>query len=202
MQIRDRFVRFERFGTDWKLLLLRGAALFMAGGSLALGAWLNPDATILRATGFSVLPLAALLVFALGCLEIFDTVLATKLGDFVLHLNMGVFDLVVGLIMLFSLGGTPERLVLLVIAYLIVKAAVRTALAYAAQLPDRRSIAIGAGISLVLGLTIWIKPVTPGWLLAFAVSVDIALRGWTFMMFSFWLRKQQPGGSATDRQGV
>ncbi|MBM4200762.1 MAG: hypothetical protein FJ189_05695 [Gammaproteobacteria bacterium] len=196
MQIKDTVVRFERFGTDWKLLLLRGAALFMAGGSLALGAWLNPDATIMRAIGFSVLPLAALLVFALGCVEIFDTVLATALRDFVLHLQMGVFDLVVGLVMLFSLGGTPERLVLLVIVYLIVKAAVRTALAYAAQLPDRQSIAIGAGVSILLGLVIWIKPVTPGWLLAFAVSVDIALRGWTFMMFAFWLRKQQPGASA------
>jgi uncharacterized membrane protein HdeD (DUF308 family) len=163
---------------------------------LALGAWLNPDATIMRATGFSVLPLAALLVFALGCVEIFDTVLSTALRDFMLHLQTGVFDLVVGLVMLFSLGGTPERLVLLVIAYLIVKAAVRTALAYAAQLPDRRSIAVGAGISILLGLVIWIKPITPGWLLAFAVSVDIALRGWTFMMFAFWLRKQQPGASA------
>lgn len=193
--VRQKFARLERFGTDWRLLLLRGAALFMAGGALALGAWLNPDATLLRADGFSVLPLAALVVFALGCLETLDTVLATELRDFVLHLQMGVFDLVVGLIMLFSLGGTPDRLVLLVIAYLIVKASVRTALAYAAQLPDRLSIAFGAGISIVLGLVIWIKPTVPGWLLAFAISLDIALRGWAFITFAFWLRKQAMGTS-------
>jgi uncharacterized membrane protein HdeD (DUF308 family) len=188
--IKEKLAGFERFGTDWKLLLIRGVFLFMAGGALALGAWYNPGASIFRATGFSVLPLSALIVVALGCLETLDGVFATELRNFMFHLQMGVFDLVVGLVILFSLGGSPERLVLLVVAYLIVKGVLRWSLAYVAQLPDRTAIAIGSGVAIVLGLVLWIKPLTPGWLLAFAVSVEIALRGWAFIVFALWLKKQ------------
>lgn len=192
MSLRTKFARFERFGTDWRRLLARGAVMLFAGVTLVLAALFNPDAVVLYARGFSWLPAAALVVLAVGLLECFDAAIAREQRDFLMHLQNGVLDGVVGGMIVFGTDVDPARLSLLIAGFLMVKGILRTILAQAAQVPHRISTLIGAGVSLLLGLLIWGEwPSPAAWFLAFALSAEIGFRGWALMMFAFWVRARK-----------
>lgn len=192
MNLSDKFSKFEHFSTDWRRLLGRGFIMLVIGTTLAIASVFNPGGSVMHAGDFSWLPVAAIVVLLLGLLECFDAVIAKELRDFFLHLQSGVLDVVVATLIIFSIGGDPARLSLLLVAYLIVKATIRIILAYVTQLPQRASTTLGAAVSIVLGFLMWVQwPTSAAWFLAFCLSVDIALRGWAVMMFAFWLKRQK-----------
>ncbi|MBS1213772.1 MAG: hypothetical protein H6R26_2389, partial [Proteobacteria bacterium] len=100
-------------------------------------------------------------------------------------------------LIIFGIGGHPDRLSLLLVGYLIVKATIRIVLVYATQLPQRSPAMLGAAVSIVLGLLMWVQwPTSAAWFLAFCLSADIAVRGWSQIMFAFWLRSQKTPAEA------
>ncbi len=192
MSLREKFSNFERFSTDWRRILARGAVMLLVGVSLAAASLFNPGGSILHAGDFSWLPVAAFVALLVGLLECFDAVIAKELRDFFLHLQNGVLDVVVATLIIFSLGGRPDRLSLLLVAYLVVKATIRIILAYATQMPQRSSAIAGAAVSIVLGLLVWAQwPTSDAWFLSFCLSADTGVRGWSLMLFAFWLKEQK-----------
>jgi uncharacterized membrane protein HdeD (DUF308 family) len=192
MNLQKKFEHFERFGTDWRRLLIRGAIMLCIGATLVIAALFKPDAMLMSARDFSWLPAAALVVLTVGFLECFDAYIAKELRDFFLNLQNGVLDVVVAVLIIFSIGDDPARLSLMIAAFLIVKGTMRIILAHATQLPHKTSTITGACVSLLLGLLIWMEwPSSAAWFLAVGMSADIGLRGWSLMMFAFWLKMQQ-----------
>jgi uncharacterized membrane protein HdeD (DUF308 family) len=166
--------------------------MLFIGVALVAGTLFKHDVIIFQVRDFSWLPVCGIVVLAVGLLECFDAAVAKELGDFFLNLQTGVLDVVVGGLILFSIGGDPARLSLLITAFLIVKGIFRLTLASATQLPNRVSTSVGAVLSIILGLLIWLEwPSSAGWFLAFCLSAEIGLRGWALMMFAFWIKAQK-----------
>jgi uncharacterized membrane protein HdeD (DUF308 family) len=189
MNLREKFSTLEHTGTDWRRLLIRGALLLLIGVGLVAGTLFKPDVIILQVRDFSWLPLCGFVVLAVGLLECFDAAIAENLGDFFLNLQSGVLDVVVGGVIVLSVGGDPSRLSLLITAFLIIKGIFRIVLAQATHIPNIVSTTIGAVVTIILGGLIWLEwPSSAGWFLAFCLSAEIGLRGWVLMMFAFWVK--------------
>jgi uncharacterized membrane protein HdeD (DUF308 family) len=192
MNLREKFAAKEYMGTDWRRLLIRGSLMLLIGLGLVAGTVFKHDVIIFQVRDFSWLPICGFVVLAVGLLECFDAFIAKELGDFFLNLQMGVLDVVVAGLIIFSIGDDPARLSLLLTAFLIIKGIFRLTLAYATQIPNIVSTLVGAGVSIILGLLIWLEwPSSSGWFLAFCLSAEIALRGWALMMFGFWVKAQK-----------
>ena len=188
----EKIAQFERLDIDVRRLLLRGAVLLFFGTSLASASLLNPNATLMHATEFSWLPAAGWVVLAVGILECFDAAIAKEARDFFANLPIGVLDIVVGGLTLFSISGHPSRLSLMIAAFLLSKGTLRMVIAYGTQSAHKGSTVIGAWVSIILGILVYAEwPSSAGWFLAFCLSADIGLRGWALMKLGLWLKAQQ-----------
>jgi uncharacterized membrane protein HdeD (DUF308 family) len=182
---------FESLGMAWPMVLVRGVIMFISGLFIAIASVFNPDGSLMYGSEFSWLPVSGFVVILVGLTEAYDAHASKSLGHYFLHLQSGVFDLVAGCLISFSISGTPDRLSLLIVSYLVVKAILRTLLARAIQLPQRYTMTIGASVSILLGLLIWSNWPSPGaWFMSLCLGVDITLRGWSQILFSFWLKNQ------------
>jgi uncharacterized membrane protein HdeD (DUF308 family) len=192
MNLREKFSTLEYAGTNWLRLLIRGLLMLLIGAGLVAGTVFQHDVIIMQVRDFSWLPVCGFVVLAVGLLECFDAAIAKELADFFLNLQNGVMDVIVASLIIFSIGGDPARLSLLIAAFLIIKGIFRITLAYATQIPNIVSTSIGSGISIILGLLIWLGwPSSAGWFLALCLSAEIGLRGWALMMFGFWIKAQK-----------
>ncbi|MBS3952674.1 MAG: hypothetical protein KGZ88_06985 [Methylomicrobium sp.] len=189
MKLRENFSNLEYAGTDWRRLLFRGIVMLIAGTLLAFSTLFKPDVIIMDIRDFSWLPVCGVVIFIVGCLECFDAAITKDLRSFFLNLQNGVLDVVVSGLIIFSIGDDPIRLSLLIAAFLMIKGIFRLTLAYATQLPNMISTSVGAGISIFLGLLIWLEwPSSAVWFLALCLSSEIGLRGWAGIMFAYWVK--------------
>jgi uncharacterized membrane protein HdeD (DUF308 family) len=192
MNFRERFSRFERFQMNWRRLLAQGMVILFMGASLVLVNLLRSDAVILMAQGFSWLPMSGIVILSLGLLECLDAFLAKEQRDFFQNLQVGVLDMVIGGLILFSVGGEPARLSLMIAAFLVVRGIVRITLVYAMRLPNTRSTSLSGLASIAMGILIVQKwPTDAGWFLSLCLNLEIAFRGWALMAFALWVRKQK-----------
>jgi uncharacterized membrane protein HdeD (DUF308 family) len=191
MNLRERLNSFEHLGKNWSHALIRGGLMLAAGVLIVIASLFNPDGSILHGSEFSWLPVSGIVIILVGLTELLDAYFAKDLGRYLLHVQGGVFDLVAGGFIAFSISGRPENLSLLLAAYLIVKAILRILVVRAIDLPQGRSVSLGAWVSIVLGLTIWAKlPGSEAWFLSLCLGTDILLRGWSQTLFALWLREQ------------
>lgn len=192
MNLHEKFSNAQQTGTDWRRLLIRGALMLVIGVLLVAATVFKHDVVIMQVRDFSWLPVCGYVVLVVGLLECFDAVIAKNLGDFFLNLQNGVLDVVVAGFITLSIGGDPARLGSLIAAFLITKGIFRLTLAYAIHIPNFISTSVGAGVSIILGLLIWLEwPSSAAWFLAFCLSAEIGLRGWANMMFAFWIKSQK-----------
>lgn len=191
MNLREKFSKIEYVGTDWRRLLIRGSLMLLIGVGLVIATVFKHDMIIMQVRDFSWLPVCGFVVLVVGLLECFDAAIAKELRDFFLNLQNGVLDVVVAGLIILSIGDDPARLSLLIAAFLIVKGIFRMTLAFVTQLPNIVSTSVGAGVSIILGLLIWLDwPSSAAWFLAFCLSAEIGLRGWALIMFAFWMKSQ------------
>lgn len=192
MNWRDTFSQFGQFGTNPLRLRGRGLVLLCAGALLASASLLNPNAMLMHATEFSWLPAAAWVLLLVGLAECLDAVLAKESRDFFMHLPAGLLDVIVGGLALFSISGNPDRLNLMVAAFLMSKGMMRVVITYGTRLANRTAMLTGAWVSIVLGVVVGVAwPTTPAWFLSFCLSAEIASRGWALMVFAAWLKEQR-----------
>jgi uncharacterized membrane protein HdeD (DUF308 family) len=130
-----------------------------------------------------------------GLLECLEAAIAREPRDFFPHLQNGILDVVVGALIILSLGGGPGPS----------GPAAGGVSHRQGRFPPRAgpNDASGAenhgpggrGGSVLLGLLIWAGwPSAAAWLLAFCLGAEIGLRGWPLMILAFWL-KTRPGYS-------
>ena len=191
MKLLTRLHRFEGFETDWRRLIILSTCVLIIGASMALASVIKPDMTILSARGFSLLPLSGLFILVLGLLECFDAFLSKEQRDVLQNLQVGVLDAVVGIFIVFSISGHPERLSILIAAFLIVRGIVRITLTYSLRLPGVMITSLGGLMSIVLGICVWLEwPTNASWFMAFCLNMEITARGWAMTSFALWIKKQ------------
>ena len=190
MSMHDKFLQYSFISTDWRRILIRGIVLLGCGILISILTLFKPDVMVFHARDTSWLPVSALLLLVLGSLECFDAIIAKELKDFVLNIQIGLLDVVVALLIIFN-ANEANTLRLLIAAFLIIKGSFRVILSYAINRSNIRSTRIGAAISILLGLLITMQfPSSAAWFLAFCMSMEIALRGWAFIVTALWLQAQ------------
>ncbi len=192
MNLRDKLSNLQHTGISWWRYSIRGIVMLVIGVILILLTILKPDVMLFHARDTSWLPVCGFIVLAVGFLECFDALMTKESKDFFLNLQNALLDVVVAGLLVFSSGDDPARLSLLISAFLMIKGAFRIILSYAINSVNVTSARIGAGVSILLGLLIWMEwPSSAAWFLAFCLSTEIALRGWAVIMFALWLKIQQ-----------
>ena len=181
----------DAFTISWQRLLIQGGSILILGLIFALSSILNTDAVIMSAREFSWLPVSGLIIFMLGVQECLEAYFAKIAREFHQNLQVGILDTVVGGLIIFSVSDDPQRLSLMIAAFLIVRGAVRIALAQALRLPHIISTSLCGAVSIIFGILICFEwPVNEGWFLSLCLNTEIAFRGWAMMMFGIWVKKR------------
>ncbi len=181
----------EKFTMSWQRLMVQGVVILLLGSLLALSSVTNTDAVILSARRFSLLPASGIFLLILGlqeCLEAFFSKVSRELHQ---NLQVGILDTVVGGLIILNISGEPQRLSLMIAAFLLVRGAVRISLAQALRLPHVTSLSLCGLISIIFGVMIYFEwPVNEAWFLALSINIEIAFRGWAILMFSLWVKRK------------
>lgn len=186
----DKLIKSERFALNWWVLLLQGTVIGLMGIVLGVASMSSPHAIILNAREFSWLPMSGIVILSLGILECVDAFLAKEMRDFYHNLQVGVLDAVVGGMVILSVSGPPQRLGLMVAAYLVVRGIVRIVLVRALRLPNAISTSTGGLASILFGIMAFAGwPSEAAWFLALGLNVEITCRGWATIMFGLWVKR-------------
>ncbi len=182
----------ENYSISWIRLFIQGLILLGLGVTLAISSVMDTEAIIMSARGFSWLPAAGFIIFILGLQEIVDAFITKIPREFLQNLQVGILDAAVGGLIVFSVSDTPQRLSLMIAAFLIVRGAVRIVLAQVLNLPNAVLTSFFGIAAIAFGFLISFEwPTDQGWFLSLCLTVEIAFRGWAMMMFGLWVRKRQ-----------
>ncbi|MDT8407791.1 MAG: hypothetical protein RQ715_11125 [Methylococcales bacterium] len=181
----------ESYGRKWWLRAFLGVVLLLVGFYLALSSLFNSTVVIMMAKGFSWLPLSGLIIMLLGFEECVEAYFSRELRELHHNLQVGILDFVVGGLIVLSVGAAPERLVLLIAAFLLVRGFVRMVLVQVLQLPNKLLTSFFGLTAVVLGgLLAFDVFADQAAFVAFAVNLEIAFRGWAMLSFAWWVRNR------------
>lgn len=170
---------------------LRGIAMILIGGGIAGLCILAPKVYMLG-ENFSWVPVIGVVVLFVGVFRCIDALATETAQGFLVNMQGGILDIVVGFLVLFSISGEPENLNLLVVGYMISQGIYRNILLSVAKTPNPMSNRITGFISIVLGILIWIDwPTTAPWFLALSLSVDVSFRGWALIVLASSMKKAE-----------
>jgi uncharacterized membrane protein HdeD (DUF308 family) len=156
--------------------------MIISGGIVAILCILAPDVHILGER-FSWIPAIGVIVLLVGFMRCIDAYLSGSLQGFLLNMQGGVLDIIVGTFVLFSISGEPRDLILLVAGYLLTQGVLRNILLMTVKIRNPMSNRVTGFISMILGILIWLDwPTSAPWFLAFSLSIDICFRGWALIM--------------------
>ena len=172
---------------------IRGTSMILIGGAIASLCILAPKVYMLG-ENFSWVPVAGVLVLLVGVFRCIDALATETAQGFLVNIQGGILDIVVGFLVLFSISGQPDDLHLLVVGYLVSQGIYRNILLSVAKIPNPLSNRITGFISIILGLLIWIDwPTSATWFLALSLSIDVCFRGWALIVLASALKKQSLG---------
>jgi len=186
----NKSTELKQFTSNPIWYTLRGSLMVLAGGTVASLCIVAPQVYMLG-ENFSWLPVIGIVVFIVGILRCLDAFSTNTAQGFLVNIQGGVLDVVVGLLVLFSVNGIPEDLHLLIVGYLLTQGIYRNILLSVAQVPNPMSNRITGVISIILGMLIWVDwPISAAWFLAFSLSVDVSFRGWALVVLASSIKKQ------------
>ena len=166
----------------------RGAVMILLGCVIAFFCITAPDVYLLS-SDFSWVPAIAVVVIFVGIFRCIDALATVTAQGFLVNMQGGVLDIIVGVLVLFGINGEPENMSLLIVGYMISQGIYRNILLTVAKTPNPISNRITGFISILLGLLIWFGwPTTEPWFLAFSLSVDISFRGWALIALASSLK--------------
>ncbi len=166
----------------------RGAVMILLGCVIAFFCITAPDVYLLS-SDFSWVPAIAVVVIFVGIFRCIDALATVTAQGFLVNMQGGVLDIIVGVLVLFGINGEPENMSLLIVGYMISQGIYRNILLTVAKTPNPISNRITGIISILLGLLIWFGwPTTEPWFLAFSLSVDISFRGWALIALASSLK--------------
>ncbi len=192
MNIFRKLFQLEDYEISWKRIITQGTIIMVLGMTVALSSVLNRETVIMSAREFSWLPVSGMIIFFLGLIECLEAYYAKASREFHQNLQVGILDTVIGGLIIFSVSEVPQRLSMMIAAFLIVRGLVRIALVHAMHLPHKISTSLFGLISVILGILISIEwPTDAGWFLSLSLNIEIAFRGWAMIMFSLWLKNKK-----------
>lgn len=201
MTLRARLTATSHRVMNDKRPLYRGGVMFAIGATLVSSILLSPNVGMMGVLNYSWLLFCGYFLLLLGIFETLEALLAEELVGFLLSLHYGLLDMVVAGMIIFNLGSHPGQLALLIAAFLIIKGLGRIAFAFVSDLQERRSVTIGAAISVLLGVLLSLQwPTSAAWFMALSLSLEIVLRGWAQMMAAFWLKDRQAAELNLDEE--
>ena len=162
--------------------------MLVAGAFTALESLIAPDVSIMTFSN-AWLPVTAFIIFAVGIIEFFDTYFSRYTTLFFSNIQFAIFDSVFGGVLFWSSAYSATKLSILIAVYLMVKSLFRLILTFQGNFVNATSSKVGSILSFLLGLAVWLQwPLEPSAaFLSFCLSVEIAIRGWTLVQFSYWL---------------
>lgn len=168
---------------------IRGALMILVGGVTASLCIVAPKVYMLG-EHFSWLPVIGVVVFIVGILRCVDAFSTNTAQGFLVNMQGGVLDIVVGFLVLFAVNGVPEDLHLLIVGYMVSQGIYRNIILSVAQVPNPLSNRITGFISILLAVLIWLDwPTSAAWFLAFSLSVDVSFRGWALIALASAIKK-------------
>ena len=185
-------IETEKFITHPWWFMFRGGVMFAVGSVLAIFSVIAPEVQMLG-TSSSWLPFAAFLILLVGILRCIDAFASIRKSLFLMNMQGSIVDLVSGFVILTSVGGKVDAFILIVAAYLLMQGVFRVVVSFVLEIPNPSSARIGGGISILLGLMAWMNwPFSDIWFLSFALSAEVANRGWALMFYAYSINKLQP----------
>lgn len=191
MSLEEKLSQSGGIQIHWMRFLIRGGVMLTLGVLLVLLTLSSPDVVIFHGHENSWLPICSFILLLVGIVEFMDAFLSKDAKDFFLSLQTSLLDVVVAILILFTVGHEPIRLSLLIAGFLMVKGGFRMILSFAVKIPHLLSARIGAAISIVLGVLIAMQSgSSTGAFLSLCLSLEIAQRGWMLIMFGLGLKQQ------------
>ena len=167
----------------------RGIVMLVLGVLFTISCLTSPNVMIL--SGTSWLPVVAIVVLVVGILRCIDAYMAHTPQGYLLNMHGGVLDIVVGGLILFSVGDESEKLMYLIAGYLINQGILRNILLSVVSIRNPLSNRITGIVSIIMGLLIWLQwPIMANWFLALTLSIDISFRGWALIMLASSIKKE------------
>lgn len=176
---------------------IRGSSMIFTGSVISALCIFAPKVYMLGER-FSWIPLVGVVIILAGIFRGIDALSTETAQGFLVNMQGGVLDVVVGFLVLFSVNGQPEDLNLLIVGYLVSQGVYRNILLSVAKIPNPISTRITGFISIILGVLIWLDwPASAPWFLALSLSVDICFRGWALIVLASAIKKQ-PANNLTE----
>jgi uncharacterized membrane protein HdeD (DUF308 family) len=168
---------------------IRGITMITLGGGIAILCLVAPNVYMLGES-FSWIPVIGVVVILVGVFRCLDAYATKTAQGFLVNMQGGVLDIVVGTLVLFSINFEADDLNLLIVGYLISQGIYRNILLSVAKVSNPMSNRITGVISIVLGMLIWGDwPTSASWFLALSLSIDVSFRGWALIVLASALKK-------------
>jgi uncharacterized membrane protein HdeD (DUF308 family) len=170
-----------RLKKDWWWFLILGAGLVLLG-MIALGS--------AYFVGLVTVVLFGVLLLVGGVAQVISAFWAGKWSGFLLHLLIGLFYAVAGMLIVDAPENALEMLTLLIAAFLIVSGIFRIATALSLQFNNWGWVLLNGTVSLLLGILIYRQWPTSGeWVIGLFVGIEMIFNGWTWIMVSLSLKR-------------
>jgi uncharacterized membrane protein HdeD (DUF308 family) len=171
----------ERLKNDWCWFLTLGIGL-VALGVIALGA--TCFAGLVAVVMFGVLLLMA------GTAQVISAFWAGRWSGFLLHLLIGVFYIVTGLLIVDAPADALSALTLLLASVFIVAGVFRIASALTLRFHDWAWVLLNGVVTLLLGVLIYRQwPASGEWVIGLFIGIELVFNGWTWVMVGLGLRR-------------
>lgn len=178
----------------WKWFLALGIALVILG-IVALGA-------------FVAVTLASVLLFGLlfmvsGIIQAVQAFQTRQSSGFFLHVLAGLFDLVIGVLLVTHPTAGALALTLLLAAFFLVGGLFRSVTALSLRYPSWGWSLLGGIVSLFLGVLLLVEwPGSALWFIGMCIGIDMIFHGWGWVMLALALRPARPKDHSALHQGT
>jgi uncharacterized membrane protein HdeD (DUF308 family) len=170
----------ERLKADWIWFLLLGIGLVVLG-TVAIGATLI--------VGLVTVVLFGVLLLLGGVAQVTSAFWAGRWSGFLVHLLVGVFYAVVGLLIIDAPEEALATLTLLVAAFLIVGGIFRIAGALTLRFSNWGWVLLNGVVTLLLGILIYRQwPASAEFAIGLFVGIEMIFNGWTWIALSLGLK--------------
>jgi uncharacterized membrane protein HdeD (DUF308 family) len=182
-------LHYQRANLNWLRLTVEGLLILLAGLTFAFASAVKSDAIMMNARDFSWLPVCGIILTSLGVLSCLDAVFSKEPGDFVQKLHTGIFDTVVGALIILGVSLSPERLCSLIAGFLLIRGITRLAMAYSLGYRQIFLTLLSGLVPISLGAMVYLGwPNSDGWFLSLCLSLEIVTRGFAMMVFGLWVK--------------
>ena len=136
-----------------------------------------------------------MMIILTGVLRCVDAYVSYSKAFLLMNIYGSIIDLACGFVILTSVGEKTLTFSLLITAYLIIQGLYRILVSLVLEMPNANSARIGGGITVLLGLMAWMNwPFSDLWFLSFALSAEVANRGWALIYYGNAINKQKKLG--------